>query len=95
MPNSTILASSLVILSSLTVGVASGLVSYYVGSESLKSVNTPSENPTQKINAQEKQGQNNQKFTVVPEQKILVKVYDYVHQQQEASKVKKSKDNSQ
>ncbi|MBD2392858.1 hypothetical protein H6G11_01135 [Cyanobacterium aponinum FACHB-4101] len=94
MSNSTILASSLVILSSLTIGVASGLISFYVGSESLKSVNTPPENPTQKINEQEKEVQDNKKFSIIPEQKILVKVYDYVHKQQEASKVKQSQSNS-
>ena len=94
MSNSTILASSLVILSSLTVGVASALVAFYVGSESLKSVNTPSENPTQKLNGQKKEGQTNQKFTIVPEKQVLVKVYDYVKKQQEASKVKQSKNNN-
>lgn len=94
MSNSTILASSLVILSSLTVGVASGLVAFYAGSESLKSVNTPPENPTQKLNGQEKEGQTNQKFTIVPEKQVLVKVYDYVKKQQEASKVKQSQNNN-
>lgn len=91
MSNPTILASGLVILTSLTVGIITGMVAYYLGSDSLKNVNTPAENPSQKINTKEEKRNNNSKFTIIPEKKVIVTVYDYVHQQQEASKVKKSK----
>lgn len=94
MSNPTILASSLVILSSLTVGILSGIVSYYLGSDSLKNVNTPTENPTQKVSTKEEKRQNQQKFTIIPEKKVIVQVYDYVRQQQEASKLKKQKNDS-
>lgn len=84
----TALASAIVLVSSLGVGLASGMFSFYLGSTSLVGVTSPDENPTQKINNQENKDGKIKKFSLMSEQKILVKVYDYVHKAREESKVK-------
>ncbi|BAQ66529.1 hypothetical protein [Geminocystis sp. NIES-3709] len=84
----TAIASILVVLSSLSIGLATGFLSFYLGAESLTGVTSPEENPTQKINNKsdnEGQGTN---FQLISEQKILVKVYDQIHKAREESKVK-------
>lgn len=84
----TTIASTIVLLSSLAVGIASGLFSFYLGSTSLVGVTSPPENPTQKINNQENNDLKGKKFHLMSEEKILVNVYDYVHKAREESKVK-------
>lgn len=84
----TTIASSIVILSSLAVGLGSGFFAFYLGSTSLVGVTSPAENPTQKINNQEKNDSTGKKFTLMSEQKMLVKVYDRIHKAREESKVK-------
>ncbi|MBL1210874.1 hypothetical protein [Geminocystis sp. GBBB08] len=84
----TIIASALVLVSSLTVGIASGIFSFYLGSTSLEGVTSPQENPTQKINNKDSNEIKTKKFSLMSEQNILIKVYDHIHKAREESKVK-------
>jgi hypothetical protein len=84
----TTLASVLVLISSLGVGLAAAIFAFYLGTTSLVGVTSPAENPTQKINNQENKDGKIKKFDLMSEQKILVKVYDHVQKVREESKVK-------
>jgi len=83
----TTVTSILILVSSLSIGIGVGYLSFYLGTESLMGVTSPEENPTQKINNTSENGQERQKFTLMSEEKILVKVYDYIHKAREESKV--------
>ncbi len=91
----TITASVLVLLSSLGLGLATGFFAHKMGSESLKGVKSPTENPSQKIADskidQEVDLSTKKDFEIIPEKKIIVNVYDYVTEQRELSKGKKKK----
>ena len=86
--NSTILATILVLFSSIGLGVVTGLISFKLGSESLKGVQSPQENPTQKISAQELEQLDltqKKKFQIIEEKTILIKVYNHTHQQRKVN----------
>ncbi len=88
--NSTVTVFSFILLASLVTVGGTGYVAYIFGSKSLAGVRTPEENPTQKLtNVHNSQTQPTQGFQIVPEKTILVKVYDYIHAQKQASKAKK------
>ncbi len=80
--NMTVLAFFLVIFGSIAAGIATAFVSYKLGRESLATVTTPSENPSQKIAKEES---NNQDFRIIDEREILVRVYDFVYKQKQAT----------
>lgn len=84
--NPAVVASFFVILSSVSVGVVSGITAFYLGSESLKTVNSPEENPTQKLGKWETVDLKKYHFQPVAEKTILVKVYNYVQEQRKAAK---------
>ncbi len=89
----TIIASTIVLVSSLVVGLASGFFSFHLGTRSLVGVTSPPENPTQKINNKDGNGGQIKKFNLMSEQNMLVKVYDHIHKAREESKAKeKSKE---
>lgn len=90
--NSTIIASLIVLLSSIGLGMFTGYLSFALGSESLKGVKSPEENPSKKILEQKSDVKQQEEFQFVDEKKILVKVYDHIHQYREANK-KKEKSN--
>lgn len=83
--NFTYITSAIVVFSSLLVGVVSAYVAYSVGTDSLEGVNTPPENPTQKIGNDRGKNTEN-RFEFISERTILVKVYDHIHKQKEAAK---------
>ncbi len=91
--SSTIIASLLVLLSSIGLGLGMGWFAFTLGSESLKGVKSPVENPTQKIKEQEgKEGldlSKKKKFEIKSEKAIIVNAYDHVHGKKEANKEKK------
>ena len=88
--NTTITASILVIISSLGLGLLTGWFSFEMGSDSLKGVKSPSENPSQKIspsNGNEKIDLSQKKdFKIIEEKRIIVTVYDYVQEQRGVTK---------
>lgn len=84
----TAIASFFVLISSLSIGIGTGYLAFYLGTESLTGVTSPEENPTQKINTTTENSGENQNFTLMSEQKILVKVYDHIHKAREESKLK-------
>ncbi len=83
--NFTVIAIFLVILGSIGSGIAAAFLFYKLGRQSLSTVTTPSENPTQKIK-QGKSETTNREFKIIEEREILVRVYDFVHQQKEENK---------
>lgn len=83
----TAIASILVLISSLSIGIGVGYLSFYLGTESLMGVTSPEENPTQKVNNKSENGEQRQNFTLMSEQKILVKVYDHIHKAREEGKL--------
>jgi hypothetical protein len=89
----TIVASVFVLLSSIGLGIGTGYVSFGLGSESLKGVKSPLDNPSKKIITQEVNLQNKKKFQLMEEKTILTKVYDHIEAQREKNKStqKKSK----
>ena len=84
----TVIASTIVLFSSLSIGIGTGLLSFYLGRESLKGVTSPEENPTQKINPNLGNNGERQNFQLMSEKTVLVKVYDYVQTAREESKLK-------
>ncbi|HIK37006.1 MAG: hypothetical protein NZ901_07810 [Geminocystis sp.] len=84
--NPAVVASFFVILGSVSVGVVSGVTAFYLGSESLKTVNSPEENPTQKLGKWETVDLKKYHFQPVEEKTVLVKVYNYVQEQRRAVK---------
>ena len=88
--NKTITASILVIISSLGLGLLTGWFAFQMGSDSLKGVKSPSENPSQRISS----SNNNEKidlskkkdFKIIEEKRIIVNVYDYVQEQRGVTK---------
>ena len=90
--NSTILAIILVLLSSVGLGVFTGLVSFNLGSESLKGVKSLTVSNTKKTNAPESDESDltqRKKFQFIEERTILVKVYDHIHRHRQASQKQK------
>lgn len=83
----TALTSIFILISSLSIGIGVGYLSFSLGTESLTGVTSPEENPTQKINNKSENGEENKNFTLMSEQKMLVKVYDYIHKAREESKL--------
>ena len=83
---STILASAVVLLSSIGMGLVTGYISFELGSESLKGVKSPADNPSQKIMEKELDLKAKEKFQLIDEKTILVKVYDHIHEYREANK---------
>jgi hypothetical protein len=79
----TILAFVLVIFGSIASGIVTVVVAYQLGRQSLSTVTTPSENPSQKIIKEEGVKKD---FTIIDEKEILVKVYDFVQKQKQDMK---------
>jgi hypothetical protein len=96
--NSTFMIFGLIIFGTVGAGITTAILAYKFASESLKAVQFPEENPAQKLALKNSSPQkSSQGFQILNEKDILVKVYDYVYSQKEASKNKKSetKDNKQ
>ena len=93
--NSAIVASIIVVLTSLGLGLTTCLITFRLGSESLKGVTSPLKNPTQKIKNEQKSTDlaSRKQFKIIEEKTVLVKVYDHVHKQRDAAKVKEKKAN--
>ena len=87
--NSKILLSLFVLLGSLGLGLGAGYFTYSLGSESLKGVRAPEDNPSQKIVDKPLDLSKKQEFKLIEEKTILVNAYDHVHGQRETSKKKK------
>ncbi len=87
--NSTIWVSLLVLLGSLGLGLGTGYFTFTLGSESLKGVKSPADNPSQKITDKQLDLSKKQEFKLIEEKTILVNVYDDIHGQREISKKKK------
>ncbi|MGI0482813.1 hypothetical protein ACN4EE_18755 [Geminocystis sp. CENA526] len=83
----TAIASVFVLIGSLSIGLGTGYLTFYLGTESLMGVTSPEENPTQKINGKTENNGEIQNFTLMSEQKMLVKVYDHIHKAREESKL--------
>lgn len=81
--NLSVITFILIIISSLGAGVATGFFSYTMGKDSLMGVATPHDNPTQKLQKPLNFENIQEDFTIIPEQTILVKVYDSIHQQKQ------------
>ena len=87
--NSTIVASILVLLGSIGLGIGTGLFAHKLGSESLTGVKSPSENPSQKIKEVDNQKSDLSKkkdFKIIEEKRMIITVYDYVQQQRNLAK---------
>lgn len=65
-------------------GAISALWGYTLGREALKSVSQPNTNPVRKL-AEERTSDQPQRFTIVSEKEILVRVYDHTHGKKQSS----------
>ena len=83
---STIAASIVVLLSSIGVGTVVGSIFFELGSESLKGVTSPADNPNNTITEQKLDLKQREKFQLIEEKRILVQVYDHVYKYREAKK---------
>ncbi|MBF2058553.1 MAG: hypothetical protein IGQ45_15395 [Cyanobacterium sp. T60_A2020_053] len=93
--NLSVIAFILVIISSIGAGITTGFFSYTMGKDSLSGVATPNDNPTQKLQKPLNFDNLQEEFKIIPEQQVLVKVYDSIHQQKQilAEKRKQAENN--
>jgi len=86
--NLTVVAFFLLIFGSIAAGIVAGFASYRLGRESLSTVTTPQENPTEKLpmTTANKDSQPKE-FEITEERKILVQVYDFVVAKKEELKL--------
>jgi hypothetical protein len=83
--HSTFLIFVLILLGSLSAGGATGFMTYKFGIQSLRNINSPETNSSQKlVNNHQPSSPKSTTFKIIPEQDILVKVYDYVYAQKKA-----------
>lgn len=89
--NSTPMIFGMILSITLGTGILSAIVAYKFGTLSLEAVESPAENPTQKLAIKNVATKKSEKsFQLMKEKDILVNVYDYVHNQKEANKKQKS-----
>lgn len=87
--NITVVTICLVILGSIVSGIATAIIAYQLGRQSLSTVTTPADNPSKKM-VQDKPQKTLQEFKIINEKEILVKVYDFVYQQKQENKAQPS-----
>ena len=86
---STIIIFLLILLGSIGAGSATGFYAYKFGTQSLESINSPEVNPSQKLaNNNQLSSQKSTNLQFISEKDILVRVYDHVYYQKQATQEK-------
>ena len=86
---SKIIIFLLILLGSVGAGSATGFYVYKFGTQSLESINSPEVNPTEKLaNNNQLSSQKSTSVQFISEKDILVRVYDHVYYQKQATQEK-------
>ncbi len=75
-----------IVLGMAAVGAGSAYVAYTLGTESLKGVSQPDNNPSKKFSKSQKTSYKLQPFTPIKEAEVIKKVKVYIQKQEKASK---------
>lgn len=90
---STLIVFTTIILGSIAAGITTGYFAHKFGSQALEVVQSPAENPAQKLakdNPSTKKS--SEGFKLIEEKDVLVEVYDSVYYQKKGKKKNKSSD---
>ncbi|MDJ0597468.1 MAG: hypothetical protein QNJ37_01280 [Crocosphaera sp.] len=90
--NPTLKLSLLLLLVISGAGTASAYIAYRAGSEALKGVSQPENNPTKKLAEGSKKSTEPTEFKPIDEKTILIKVYNHTHQKNKAAASEKKQD---
>ncbi|EAZ90667.1 hypothetical protein [Crocosphaera chwakensis] len=83
--NSTLKLTILLLLLMSGAGTASAFLGYQAGTQALKGVSQPENNPTKKLTEGEKKSTEPTEFKPIDEKTILIKVYNHTHQKNKAA----------
>lgn len=83
--NSTLKLTLLLLLVMSGAGTASAYLGYQAGTQALKGVSQPENNPTKKLTEGSKKSTEPSEFKPVDEKTILIKVYNHTHQKNKAA----------
>ncbi|MDJ0843699.1 hypothetical protein [Crocosphaera sp.] len=90
--NSTLKLTLLLLLVMSGAGTASAYLAYQAGTQALKGVSQPENNPTKKLTEGSKKSTEPTEFKPIDEKTILIKVYDHTHKKNKAAASEKDKD---
>ncbi len=83
--NPTLKLTILLLLLMSGAGTASAFLAYQAGTQALKGVSQPENNPTKKLTEGEKKSTEPTEFKPIDEKTILIKVYNHTHQKNKAA----------
>ncbi|MDJ0662309.1 MAG: hypothetical protein QNJ42_22900 [Crocosphaera sp.] len=90
--NSTLKLTLLLLLVMSGAGTASAYLGYQAGTQALKGVSQPENNPTKKLTEGSKKSTEPSEFKPIDEKTILIKVYNHTHQKNKAAASGKDQD---
>ncbi|MEL4893885.1 hypothetical protein [Crocosphaera sp. Alani8] len=94
--NQTLKLTLLLLLIMSGAGTASAYLAYQAGTQALKGVSQPENNPTKKLGESSKKSNEPTEFKPIDEKTILIRVYDHTHKKNQAitKKEQESKKNN-